>query len=453
MRKEKAVSQYDRMMTTPVWKLVVELGLPTTVSMLVSNIYNVADTYFVGQVGTSASGAIGVVFALMAIIQAIGFMLGHGAGSHIARQLGAKKVEEASTYASTSFFLALSLGSLITIIGLCNLDRLCLLLGSTGTILPYARVYATYVLCAAPAMTVSCVTNNILRYEGRALFAMIGLTLGGLLNIFGDWLLMGTHFRMGVAGAGLATLLSQYISAIVLTGMFLRGKTQSKLSVRLFARKWHVVADIVAVGSPSLARQGLNSISTMILNICAGSWGDAAVAAMAIVGKITNFLFCVAVGIGQGFQPVSAYNYGAKNYKRVRDAFRFAVAFSTVLLSVIGIFGFSFASSLVRWMRDDDLVVAIGTFALRACCVSLPFLAVSIVGNMLFQSIGKAGQALFLASLRSGLCFIPVLLILTKAMGLRGVEISQPLSNLLSFCITIPCVVHFFHTLPKQTSV
>ncbi|MCH3906912.1 MAG: MATE family efflux transporter [Sphaerochaeta sp.] len=444
------LSQYDTMTKTPVRVLVIRLGLPTTVSMLVTNIYNVADTSFVGQLGTSASGAVGVVFGLMAILQAFGFMLGHGAGSNIARHLGAQEVEDAKRYASTSFYLALAAGVVIMVIGLCNLDGLCRLLGSTETILPYARIYAACILIAGPAMTTSCVMNNILRYEGMATLAMIGLTLGGVVNIFGDWLLMFGAFHLGILGAGLSTTISQYLSAIVLFFMFHTGRTQSSFHPKYISTKPLMLKNIITVGFPSMIRQGLTALSTMVLNISCGPYGDAAVAAMSICARIINFLWCVGLGIGQGFQPVSAFNYGARAYRRVRDAYRFTVLFGTVLLSDFAVLGFIFAPSLVRLLRDDPQVVAIGAFALRAQCATMVCLGFTVASNMLFQSIGKSLVATILALMRSGLCFIPLLLVLTRTMGLRGIQLAQPLADVATFILTIPFVLQFFSRLPRE---
>ena len=301
--RDSSAEHYIKMTETPVSRLIVSLGIPTTISMLVTSFYNMADTFFVGRIDTSASGAVGVVFGLMAIIQAFGFMFGHGAGSIIARKLGQRKQEDASVTASTSFACSLIAGLMIMVFGLLFVDPLMRLLGSTETILPYSRTYGTYILIAAPIMTGSCVLNNILRYEGRAMFAMVGLTTGGMLNIFGDWLLM-TKFSMGMDGAGISTACSQCVSFFLLFYMFLSGKTQSKLSVRKCSWKINAIMNIVKTGFPSMMRQGLSSISTMILNGYAGAYTDAAVAAMSIVNRICFFIFAVGLGLGQGFQPV-----------------------------------------------------------------------------------------------------------------------------------------------------
>lgn len=449
MQKDSAQAQYDKMTKTPVHRLVLMLGLPTTVSMLVTNVYNMADTFFVSRIGTSASGATGVVFALMAIIQAFGFMLGHGAGSNISRKLGARDVDSARRFASTSFFLSLLCGMVIALLGFLFQDPLMRLLGSTESILPYAREYSTWILLAAPAMASSCVMNNILRYEGKAAFAMVGLASGGILNIFGDMILI-FGFHMGVRGAGISTAISQYVGAVILFSPFARGKVQSRMGLRYFTRDLGDIQNIIAVGLPSLMRQGLNSISVMALNQCAAVYGDAAIAAMSIVSRVINFLFCVALGIGQGFQPVSAFNYGAKQYSRVREGFWFSIKSSLVVMSVSAALGFIFSGSIIAAFRDDPEVITIGTVALRAQCFALFFMPMSLCGNMLFQSIGRSGRATLLSSIRSGVVFIPVLWLFSRWMGLFGIQIAQVVSDVISAAITVPFVVKLFGSLPED---
>lgn len=438
--------QYDKMTKTPVNKLILQLGLPTTVSMLVTNIYNMADTFFVSQLGTSASGATGIVFALMAIIQAFGFMLGHGAGSNISRKLGGHDVESARKFASTSFFLSLLCGSVICAGGFLFHTSFMELLGSTDSIMPYAREYSTWILLAAPAMASSCVMNNILRYEGKAVFAMFGLASGGILNIFGDMILI-FGLNLGIRGAGISTMVSQYIGAAILLSPFLRGKVQSRIALRYFTKEWKDITNIIAVGFPSLIRQGLTSVSTMILNQCAAVYGDAAIAAMSIVSRVLNFLFCIALGIGQGFQPVSAFNYGAKEYKRVRDGFWFAIRSSMAVMCVSAFLGIAFSGQIISLFRDDPDVIRIGTLALRLNCISLFCLPMSLCGNMLFQSIGKSRIASMLSSIRSGVVYIPVLLILSSTIGLLGIQSAQMIADVISAAVTLPLVSRFLNDL------
>ncbi len=445
--RDSSAEHYIKMTETPVSRLIVSLGIPTTISMLVTSFYNMADTFFVGRIDTSASGAVGVVFGLMAIIQAFGFMFGHGAGSIIARKLGQRKQEDASVTASTSFACSLIAGLMIMVFGLLFVDPLMRLLGSTETILPYSRTYGTYILIAAPIMTGSCVLNNILRYEGRAMFAMVGLTTGGMLNIFGDWLLM-TKFSMGMDGAGISTACSQCVSFFLLFYMFLSGKTQSKLSVRKCSWKINAIMNIVKTGFPSMMRQGLSSISTMILNGYAGAYTDAAVAAMSIVNRICFFIFAVGLGLGQGFQPVCAFNYGAKKYARVKKSFWFTVMAGEVMLGAFAVVGMFMSSELIGLFRDDPAVIEIGTFALRVQFISLFFIPLTVCGNMMFQSVGANGRATFLSALRSGLCFIPFLIVLTALFDLAGIQVSQAVADVATFVLTVPFVMSFFRKMP-----
>lgn len=449
VNKSESVAQYDRMTKTPIPKLVVKLGIPTTISMLVTHVYNMVDTFFVGKLGTSASGATGIVFGFMAILQAVGFMLGQGAGSLISRRLGKKDASSAGVYASTSFFLALFSGVLIEILGLCFLEPMLKMLGSTDTILPYARQYVWYILLASPFMIASFVMNNILRFEGKAAYAMCGLMAGAVLNMGCDPLFMFV-FDMGIAGAGLATALSQCISFCILLFMFLSGKTQSRLSIRSVTRDMPLLGNLLATGLPAMLRQGMSSIATMLLNHCAKGYGDPAVAAMSIVGRITMLIFAVGLGVGQGFQPVCGFNYGAGKYQRVRKAYGFTLALATVMLGSFAIVGLITAPWAVRVFRDDDRVVEIGTLALRLQCGALFLQPLMVMTNMLLQSTGKKLLAAFTALLRSGLYFIPVLLILVHYQGLFGVQAAQPIADVLAFLTALPIVIWFFARLPKE---
>lgn len=440
--------QYRKMTETPIPRLVVSLGIPTTISMLVTNIYNMADTFFVGTLGTSASGAIGIVFGFMSIVQAFGFMYGQGAGSILSRMLGQKNAEEASAYASVGFFLSLSTGALLSIVGFFCMDPLLRLLGSTETILPYARTYVFYVMLASPLMMSSFSMNTILRYEGKASLAMVGLVTGGVLNIAGDPIFMFA-FHMGIAGAGLSTALSQCVSFTILLSAFLRGKTQSKLSIRYF-RFSRRIWNIVSTGFPSLVRQGLASLSTMVLNHCAAPYGDAAIAAMSIVSRINFFMFAVGLGMGQGFQPVAGYNYGAKIYSRVRGSFRFTLALSEAMLGVMAVVGFLLSPVVVGWFRNDPEVIAVGSVALRFQCAALLFQPLSVMSNMTFQITGQRALASFTAMLRSGLYFIPAVVALSLTAGVWGIETAQAIADVLAFFTVLPLIVRFFRKLPQD---
>ena len=446
---DRSAEQFRKMTETPIPKLILSLAAPTILSMLITSIYNLADTFFVGQISTSASGAVGVVSSLMAIIQALGFMLGHGAGTIISRSLGSRDTTAATRFASTSFFTALVFGVVLAVAGLGTLPHFMMLLGSTETILPHACAYARPILIAAPLMISSLVMNNILRYEGKASFAMIGLVTGGLLNIALDPLFI-FGLGMGTAGAGLATALSQTISFCILLSMFLRGKTVSQFRITAVTHSPAEFGTILMTGMPSFGRQGLNSIGGMLLNIAARGYGDAAVAGMSIVSRIFMFIISVAIGTGQGFQPVAGFNYGAQKYRRVQQACLFTMAASFCFLSVILTTCWFNAETLIRLFRDDPEVTAVALPAFRYQCFAMLLQPVIVAGNMLFQSIGKSGRATFLACCRQGVFFIPLILTLPRAFGLLGVEICQPIADVLTFFVTVPFLFPFLRQLVRM---
>ena len=424
MQRVSREEHYKMMTETPVRRLVIKLAVPTIISMLVSSIYNMADTFFVSQLGTSAAGAVGIVFSLMAIIQA----------------------DEANKYASSGFFLGLVLSLLLLIFGTIFIDDLMRLLGATETILPYARDYARYILLGAPVMCLSFIMNNSFRAEGKAIYGMVGITIGGVLNIILDPIFIFA-FGLGTAGAAIATALSQFISFIILLALFIGGKSNLKISIKYVSPRFVYYRNMIFTGLPTLARQGLASIATIALNVMAASYGDAAVAAMSIANRITFFLFSFMLGLGQGFQPVAAFNYGAKLYGRVHDATKFTSVISTFLMVGIAIICFVFARPLIMLFRRDDLaVISIGVVTLRAQCIALTLTGITTVTNMALQSTGQAGRATLLAMCRQGFLFIPIVLILPHFMGLFGVEIAQSLADILTFLVSL----YFFITYLKE---
>ncbi len=435
------------MTEAPVRPLILKLAIPTTVSMLVTGIYNTADTYFVSQLGKSQSGAVSVVFSLMALIQAIGFTLGMGSGSILSRSLGAKDKETAGKALSTSFFSALGIGTLITIFGMIFLEPIMNMLGSTPTALPYAKTYASYILFGAPIMMGTYVLNNLWRWEGKAVFSMIGIGLGGVLNIFLDPLMINV-FGLGVAGAAIATLMSQCISFCLLLVPVILKKNIAKLSIRLFSKDLSFHGNIWFTGLPSLLRQGLASISTIFLNQQGGGLaGDAALSAMGIFSKVTMLIFCVLLGIGQGYQPVLGYNFGAKKWDRMKTAFTFTWIFGTIVMFVFAVPLFFFAPQLVPLFIDDAEVISIGSRALQLEAFILPLLTVNVMCNMTFQSMGERFKASFLSCLRQGIYFIPCIFILPRFFGIHGIELVYPVCDLLSCATSIPFALHFLYAL------
>ncbi len=442
-------SQYVRMTQESIPKLIATLSVPTILSMLVTNIYNLVDTAFVGRLGTSQSAAVGVIFGYMSIIQAVGFMFGQGAGSIMARHLGARDTDSASRTASTGIICSVALGLLFSLVTAPLRDPIVRLLGSTETIAPYARDYLTWILIAAPFMTGGYTLNNLLRYEGKASLGMVGLMTGAILNIALDPLLM-FGLNMGIAGAAIATAASQILGFFILLSMFLRGKTESRLSFGNLDPRPAQVGNIVTTGLPSMLRQVLNSIATILLNSAAAPFGDEAVAAMSIVGRISFFVFALALGIGQGFQPVCAFNFGAGRYSRLRKAYRVTLIMSESMILAAAGLCFLLSGSLIGVFRNDPLVIEIGTRALQLQMATILFLPFTMCTEMLHQSTGHKLGASFLSTARSGLFFIPALLLLSRFRGLAGIQEAQPCAYLLSFPLALGFMLYFLRRLPKE---
>lgn len=432
------------MMYTPIPKLVTSVAIPTTISQLITIIYNTCDTYFVSQIGTSAAAAVGVVLALMSVIQAVGFGIGMGANSLISRKLGAKNDKEAYKYGNSALLAAAIFGLFLMIVGLLFTERFMKILGSTKTIMPYACSYGRYIFIAAPVMCSSFVLNNILRSEGDTLFAMWGLCVGGILNAILDPVFI-FYFNIEISGAAIATVISQLVSFILLLSVFISNKSIVKLNPRYISNDIRDYILIIKNGIPTICRQMLGSVSAALLNIQAAFFGDSAVAAITIANKIYMLVRNVILGIGQEFQPVAGYNYGSGNKKRVRESFIFVVKTGTIICIIASILIAFNASVIITWFRKDDLeVIHIGTKALYFACTVMPFMAYSTYVNQMYQCIGFSKQATFLASLRQGLCFVPLILLLPIFGGLSGVAMSQPVSDFLTFVISVPFQIKFF---------
>ena len=435
--------QRQKMLETPIPPLICTLAVPTIISMMVTSIYNMADTYFVSQINTSASGAVGIVFSIMAIIQAVGFTVGMGSGSIAARLLGQGKQKEADTYASSAVLTALVLGLVLMALGLLNRENLIWFLGSTETIYPYALDYASYILLGTPVMILSFTLNNLLRWQGKAKLSVLGLGTGGILNIILDPIFIFVLDR-GIGGAALATLISQCISLTILASFFFLKFSDLRVSPACISRTPRVYLAILKQGMPSFFRQGVMSLSTMSLNWNARLFGDAAVAALAIVSKVFMFIQSIVIGFGQGFQPVVGYNYGANRLDRVKEAVWFSIKTCTIILTTAAVIGFLFSPQIITFFRrDDPLVIAIGSKAFRYQCLTLPLGAILIFANMLFQSLGKSFRATVLAICRQGL-YIPLVFLLADQLGLTGLEMTQAVSDLLAFLISAGILSHFF---------
>ena len=443
--------KYIKMTTQPVQKLICTLAVPTVISMLVTSFYNMADTFFVSKINPSATGAVGVVFSLMAIIQACGFFFGHGSGNFISRSLGGKNFDKAEKMASTGFFSAFIAGVIIMITGFIFIKPLAVLLGATDTILPYAVSYMKYILIGAPYMTASFVLNNQLRFQGNAFYAMIGIGCGAVLNLALDPLLI-FGFKLGISGAAIATAASQLISFIIL----LIGVSKSdalKIKFSNFTPKLIYYKEIFNGGTASLCRQGIAAVATICLNHAAGVYGDEAIAAISVVSKIMMFASSALIGFGQGFQPVCGFNYGAKKYDRVRKAFFFSVKFSFVFLLFVSAAAFIFAPDIIEMFSDkNETITEIGTAAFRLQLITFPLMSWVVLSNMMLQNIGCVFKSSFLAAARQGIVLIPLLFILPELFGLNGIIIAQPLADFISLIIAVPLEVTTLNSLKRAQS-
>ena len=417
-----AEERQQMLLTQPVEKIIPKMALPTICSMLITSIYNMADTYFVSQIGTaeatasgtSASAAVGIVFSVMAMIQALAFMFGMGSGTNVSHLLGMGKRKEAEVYSAVGFFSAVAAGVLIAVLGNVFNEPLMRLLGATETAMPYALDYARYIFLAAPFMMGSLSMNNLLRFQGLATYGMVGIISGGVLNMLLDPLLIFV-FNMGIAGADAITI-----------------------HPRNYRPTKQMYAKILNNGLPSLGRQGIMSVSTSLLNNAAAVYGDPAIAAFAIVSRCLNFVNSTVVGFGQGFQPVCGFNYGARKYDRMHRAFSFSVKVTTIVLLVLGAAGFAFAEPVVTlFRRSDPEVIRIGTETFRIQILTVWAWGFITLSNMYTQAIGYGIRSTILAAARQGLFLIPTLLVLPNVWGLRGLEVCQPLADVLTLALAV----------------
>ncbi|MBO2516021.1 MAG: MATE family efflux transporter [Clostridiales bacterium] len=477
--QDKQTQKYIRMTTGSVKKLVCRMAIPTIISMLVTALYNIADTFFVGQIGTAATAGVGLVFPVMTIIQAFGFFFGQGSGNFISRALGARKTDEAERMAAVGSISALLFGGVILLCGTLFKAPILHVLGARGDMVSgdtvrYAGDYLRVILIGAPFMCMSCVLNNQMRFQGNAVFSMVGLVSGAVLNCALDPLFIFA-FGMEVTGAALATAISQFVSCGILFIGTLRSDSL-KIRLRNFRPNFYFYKNIFIGGAPSLFRQGLGSIAVLCLNSAAGNAGaleetavwmglsgsaaegvsktlsDAAVAAFSVVSKIMSFCFSAVLGFGQGFQPVCGFNWGAKKYDRVRRAYVFCLKVGLCVLAVLSVAGFILAEPLVRLFRDDPYVVRFGAVAMRCQYCTFTLMAVVTVTNMLYQNIGRVVGATLLAVARQGLMFIPVVLILPHIItpSIWGVYLAQPMADMFSFLLAVPLGIRMYRELKRR---
>ncbi len=438
-------SRFDEMTQQPVKLLVCKMAVPTIIAMVTTALYNVVDAAFIGRLSTEGTAGIGISFAYMTFIQALGFFFGHGSGNHISRALGAQNVSSASVVASVGFFTPLAVGLLAAAVCLPNLSGLSRLLGAPEEVVPYANDYLRYIVVATPFMMSALTLNNQLRLQGNAQFGMVGIVSGAILNIALDPLFIFT-FDMGVSGASLATAVSQLFAWCLLLGGTFRPECVH-IRLRDFKPSLRVYYEIFRGGLPSLFRQVFNCAAAVSLNYCAALYAApgqeaSAVAAFAVVTRIMMFAFSVVLGFCQGFQPVCGYNFGAKLYGRVRESWLFASSVGTGFLLVISAAGFIFAPQIVALFRaEDPVLIEIGATTLRWQCAAFPLVGLFTATGMLFQNIRMTGPATLLSVCHNGLFFLPALLLLPLWFNMQGVQMAQAVADTLTFLLCIPYAV------------
>lgn len=431
----KYKDKFDKMSNAPVKNLISTLAIPTILTMLVSAVYNMADSFYVGKIDTTSVAAIGVVFSIMTLLQAIGFTLGNGSGIFISTLLGEKKKDEAKKYASVAFFLAFGFGLIFSITGVFFSEKLSLILGATQSTLKPASGYLKYILLGSPFILCSFVMNNQLRYQGSAVYSMIGIVSGSILNIIIDPLFIFT-FNLGVKGAAIATIISQFVGfCLLLFGTF-RGEN-IRISLKSFKPTKTILLNIAKNGLPSLSRQGVQTVATVSLNHASANFGDSAVASMSIFNRVMFLGLAVVIGFGQGFQPVCSFNNGAKKYDRVLKGYKFTAVTTTCIITVLAILGYIFAPQLVKLFRDDADVVALGVKAIRYQCFALPVVGFCTASNMMMQSLKHSAKATILALARQGIFYVPLVLSLPLIFDITGLTLAQPVSDILTSILTI----------------
>lgn len=440
----------NKILNAPVNKIIPQLAIPSIMCMVSSALYNIVDTYFVSKLGQSATGAIGVVLSASAIIQASGFWVGMGAASNISRFLGRNHIAKANITATSAILLSCFFGILIMLFGIIFNPFLMNISGATPTILPYAVKYSKILFFGAPFMCMSFTLNNLLRAQGKAKLSLVGIVSGCLINIFLDPIFIFT-LNLGIYGAGLSTVLCQLISFVIMFKFIRSPKAQVKISLKRFKFIPKLYLLILVTGLPSLFRQLLSALATVTLNRSASVFGDSAVAAMAIANRINFMVGSMVAGFGQGFQPVCGFAYGAQNYQRVKQAFKFSLKVCTCILLICSFVCLCFSREIVaNFVKDNNPhIIEIGSLTLRFLGYSMSFSAIVILTNMLLQVCGKSFMAILTSMSRQGLFFIPLVMILPNFMGITGLAISQSLADIFASIFCLGACIKFFRSLKQ----
>lgn len=418
-------------------KALLAMGIPTMIGMLVNAFYNLVDAYFVGGLGESQMGAISVVYPLGQVVVGLGLLFGNGAASYISRLLGRGDKENADKVASTALYSSVSVGAVIIVISMIFLNPILKLLGATDSILPYAATYASIYIVSCIFNVFNVTMNNIVTSEGAAKTTMCALLMGAVLNIALDPLFIYV-FDLGVAGAAIATAISQVISTCVYLTYILRKKSVFHFRIKDCTYTKEIMYEIFKIGIPTLVFQILTSLSISLINNAAGDYGDSAIAGMGVVTRLISMGSLSVFGFIKGFQPIAGYSYGAKKFDRLREVIKTSILWSTVFCVIFGLVLALFPSAIVsQFTKGDAEMIRIGAASLRANGITIMLFGFYTVYSSLFLALGKGKEGFILGACRQGICFIPVILLLPMLWGLNGILYAQPIADVLSAIITV----------------
>lgn len=433
------------MLEGPILKVVLSVATPMIVAMLIDSIYNMTDTYFVSQLGTAATAAVGINDSLLHIIRSVSFTFGMGAASYISRLLGAKRNEEASRVGTTAFLTAITTLSIVALVAYIFMGPLVTLMGATESAKHYSIDYAKWILLSAPFTAGSTVLSQMLRAEGSTKMSMIGMLSGCLLNMALDPLFINV-LGFEVAGAAIATSISKVVSFTVMLTPFLRKRTILEIKIKFFTPKKEIYFEIARMGIPTFLRSSMMSVSTIVMNNVAGGFGDYALAAVSVANKCTRLIGSAIMGLGQGFQPIAGYCWGAKRYKRVRHAFWTCCAIGSAAAAVLGI-GLAFsAKSLVSvfTVSNDAEIIKIGSYMIITQCITMVPHVLGMIANGLYSALGRFVGATVLGLSRQVIFLIPCVIILSSVFGIYGLASSQAISDVLTFLLAALMVSKLF---------
>lgn len=422
--------------SAPIPKALTALGVPIMIGMLINTLYNLVDAYFVSGLGKSPMGAISIVFPLGQVVVGLGLMFGSGAASYLSRLLGRGDQDAANKAASTALYSSILSGAILIAFAAILLRPILTLLGATDTIMPYAETYAKIYVISSIFNIFNVTMNNIVTSEGAAKTTMCALLTGAMLNIGLDPIFIYV-FDMGVAGAAIATAISQGVSALVYVSYILRKKSAFTFSMSEFAPTKQMLAEILKVGAPTLTFQFLTSLSIALTNRAASGYGDAVIAGMGAVTRVTSMGTLVVFGFLKGFQPIAGFSYGAQNFSRLREAIKISIIWSTVFCVAAGLFTALFSTQIISQFADGSMeMTAVGQKSLMANGFSFLLFGFYTVYCSLFLALGKGTAGFILGACRQGICFIPVILLFPAAFGINGILYAQPIADVISAIIT-----------------